>query len=180
MRLETIDAYRMVKGVEALGHLITVGWNDKIVLLLDPIVRQVLPVDAFLFTKFIVVEPQADFNHVVFDHLALRSRANTTREIMDIPLNLRARGQGTTDITRHFLAPFTHGVFGEHAISTKLTVFIFDKNDGICVVDDRRCISARLHLNCLNAAICNCRRYSGVNNLLYPHIIAICRDIIGG
>ena len=127
--LETIDTHRVVKGMEALGHLIAVGWNHKIALLLDPIVRQILPVDAFLFTETFVVEPQADFNHDVLNHFAPSSRTDATWEIMNIPLNLRAVRQGPTDIVRNFLAPFAHGIFGEHSISAELAVFIFDKDN---------------------------------------------------
>ena len=125
MGLETVKPNGMVKAVEPLSHLITIRRDNQIILLLNPVQGQVLLVH--VVGRFVVffVEPQADLNDIVFDHVALSRRANAARKHVNAPLNHCTFRQGSADTFRNHFTPFAHGVFRQHAIALEFAFFIF-------------------------------------------------------
>ena len=123
--LETVESNWMVKAVKALSHLISVRRNNQIILLLNPVQGKVLLVD--IISRFVVIfmKPQTDLYHVIFDHGALRCRANAARKHVNAPLNHCALRQSSADPFWNHFAPFTHSIFCKHAITLKFAFFVF-------------------------------------------------------
>ena len=162
--------------------IFAVGWNHEVVLPLpagnaDFVGFQILLERRGFFEPF-RMQPDAEFDDVVFDDCSRRGGADSAGEHVDVPGDERVRRQHAANVLGHQFAPFAHGVFGEHAFAHAFqrAVFVNGHHSGVGVVHHGGGVAPGFDLHRPDAAVLG---QSARDHVLVPNIVAVGGDVDG-